>query len=271
MQDFKAQQLKSVIKDLLKKRGLTYEMLAEELDCSVPTVKRILGQEEMTLTRLLQLCDILEIDLADLQNLSKEQNLKDERFTEEQEAFLSKNKTYFAYLMKLFSGESPKQIAEAWGLTQRSTDKYLIGLERNGLIRVTGKQKVKPAFKQVPYLGKGPVGKMYFEAMIKNAALFMTEIIREDMVTNLGNSPAAKRGSKFGTMSFKLSEQSYLAWVEETDKIRANIMKISEFEEKTKSPDELMTVVEIEGRARVANDHPLLKILDESFGPITNL
>ncbi|MBX3041251.1 MAG: helix-turn-helix transcriptional regulator [Bdellovibrionaceae bacterium] len=271
MQDFKAQQLKSVIKDLLKKRGLTYEMLAEQLDCSVPTVKRILGQEEMTLTRLLQLCEILEIDLADLQNLAKDQNVKDERFTEEQEAFLSKNKTYFAYLMKLFSGESPKQIAEAWGLNQRSTDKYLIGLERHGLIRVTGKQKVKPAFKQVPYLGKGPVGKMYFESLIKNSALFMTEIIREAFVTKVGDSAESKKSSKFGTMAFKLSEASYQAWVEETEKSRAHIMKISEFEEKTKAPEELMTVVEVEGRARVANDHPLLKILDESFGPITNL
>jgi hypothetical protein len=51
VKEFKSQKIKAVIKDLLKKKNITYEDLAEQLECSVPTIKRILGPEELTLNR----------------------------------------------------------------------------------------------------------------------------------------------------------------------------------------------------------------------------
>ncbi len=154
MKEFKSQKIKSVLKGLLKKKGITYEELAQQMECSVPTVTRILGTEELSLNRLLELCEIVEIDLAELAVLTQENGEKEEKFTPEQEKFLAKNKNYLGYLLKLFSGETPKQIAEKNSLTQRSTDKYLIQLEKQELIHVTGKQKVKPAFKRFPTFGK---------------------------------------------------------------------------------------------------------------------
>lgn len=114
MQDIKSQNIKAVIKKLLKLKKLTYEEVETDLECSVPTVKRILGAEELTLTRLLQFCELLEV-------------------------FLAKNQAHFAYLLKLYAGQSPKQIAEKYGLTARSTDNYLIALEKHELSRVTGR------------------------------------------------------------------------------------------------------------------------------------
>lgn len=269
MTDFKSQKIKKVIKALLKKRAITYEELADRLECSVPTVTRILGQEEMTLTRLLQFCEILEIDLAEIEALTKEGDEKEERFSPEQEAFLAKNKNYFAYLMKLFEGLTPKQIAEKFGLSQRSTDKYLIGLEKNELIRVTGKQKVKPAFKSFPSLGRGQLGDAYYEAMIKNSAQFFIERARE----GLRAKPEERElhSAKFGINSVKVSKETYDNWMAEVRRVHRDFTKLADYEEKSKDPSELLTAIIMDANTLVPKDYKKLKLIEDTFGEVTNL
>ncbi|WP_413288042.1 helix-turn-helix domain-containing protein [Bdellovibrio sp. HCB337] len=271
MQEFKSQKIKAVIKDLLKKKDITYEDLAEQMECSVPTIKRILGPEELTLNRLLQLCEIVNIDLAELEALSGEEEARDEKFTEQQEAFLAKNQSYFAYLMKLFGGETPKQIAEKYGLTQRSTDKYLIGLEKQGLIRVTGKQKVKPAFSGMPSLGNGVLAKVHYESFIKNAGQFFVDVVTEGFRTGFKDKEGEKTRSVFRVHASKISRASFEAWAEEQEKAMRQLEKLASFEEKTKDPSELMTTVIIQANTLVKNDYKGLELLESTMGTVTNL
>jgi transcriptional regulator with XRE-family HTH domain len=272
MKEFKSQKIKSVIKDLLKKKDLTYDDLAEQLECSVPTIKRILGPEELTLNRLLQLCEIVGINLAELEELTQDTENKEERFTVEQEEFLAKNQSFFAYLMKLFNGETPKQIAESHHLTQRSTDKYLIGLEKKALIRVTGKQKVKPAFKNIPLLGSGMLGKVYYQAFIKNAAQFFIDTITEGYGNKFRDKKDGEKNSvKFSVQTSKISRASYQLWVEEQEKAWRNLEKLASFEEKTKDPSELMTAVIVQANTLVKNDYKGLDLLERAMGEVTNL
>lgn len=270
MKEFKSQKIKSVLKSLLKKKGLTYEELAEQMECSVPTVARFLGPEELTLNRLLELCEIVEIDLAELAALTEDTEVSEEKFTEAQELFLSKNKNYFAYLMQLFSGKTPKQIAEKYGLTQRSTDKYLLNLEKQELIHVTGKQKVKPSFKDVPHFGAGPLAEVYFEAFIKNSAKFFVDhVTMEISKKRLGTDD--KLPAHYGVQVAKVSKASYQAWVQEQEKAQRNFEKLTSFEEKTKDPSELMTAVIIGAHTLVNNDYKGLNLFEHSMGEVTNL
>lgn len=270
MKEFKSQKIKAVIKDLLKKKNITYEDLAEQLECSVPTIKRVLGPEELTLNRLLQLCEIVDIDLAELEAMTGAGEVREERFTPDQEAFLAKNRNFFAYLMQLFSGETPKQIAEKFGLTQRSTDKYLIGLEKQELIRVTGKQKVKPNFKNIPHLGSGVLGNLYYENFIKNSGEFFIELVREGF-RNKWDETKEKASAKFGVQSCKISRASYNAWIEEQEKAMRNLEKLASFEEKTKQESELMTAVIIQANTIVKNDYKGLEMLEKTMGEVTNI
>lgn len=268
MNEFKSQKIKSCIKDLLKKKSLTYEDLAEELECSVPTIKRILGPEELTLNRLLELCDILNIDLAELEMMTQENNEKDERFTEEQDAFLAKNRNYYAYLIKLFDGKSPKEIQEQYNLTQKSTDKYLIGLEKQELIRVTGKQRVKPNFKREPVLGNGPLAKAFFGSLISKASNFFISIVQEGLRTP--KNERSKSPGRFSTMTTKCTKESYENLIKEQDKLLRDFQKISSLEEKTKPGEDLKSCVIVSAHAYVAHDHLELKAFDNAFGDITN-
>lgn len=271
MQEFQSQKIKAVLKELLKKRGFTHQSLSESLECSVATVKRILGPEELSLSRLLQLCSLLEIDLADLQSLLKETDPAKERFTKEQENFLVKNRAYLSYLLSLSSGESPKQIAEKHGLTPRSTDKYLIGLERMELIRVTGRQKVKPAFKSFPTLGDGPLAKTYFEIFIRTASDFFTQTIKQAIGTS--HLPKEERiTGKFAVNSLKITRASYEKWQTERERANQDLTRLASFEEKTKSSDELMTMVLLDAHTLLKSEDPLLKIVEGAgLGPIPNL
>ena len=269
MNDFKVQRIKSVLKATLKRKGLTYDDLAEHLECSVPTVTRILGTEELSLSRLLQLCAILKIDLAELDSLTREEEDKEDRFTPEQELFLSKNKSHFAYLMKLLSGETPKQIAEKYALNSRSTEKYLIALENNQLIRVTGKQKVKPVFKNLPSLGKGPLGKVYFESLIKSAGQFFIDVARQGLWNESPNQE--KLSAKFAVLRGKITRESYEAWVAEQEKAFRSFQKLASFEEKSRDPEQLRTCVFVRAHTLVQNDYEGLRRLDGTLGEITNL
>ncbi len=272
MTDFKSQKIKQVFKSLLKKKGITYEELAESLECSVPTVKRILGPEELTLTRLLELCEIVEIDLGELEALTKDTVAADANFTDQQQQFLAKNPSYLSYLFRLFGGETPKQIAEKHKLTQRSTDKYLIGLEKNELIHVTGKQKVKPAFKSLPHFGDGPLGRLYFEAFIGSAAKFIITVVKDGMrQKQLGVAKEDVPKSLFGVHVVKMTRASYDHWVQEQEKSRRDFDKLVAFEEKTKDASDLMTAVVVHSNTLVKNDYPALDILENITGDITNL
>ena len=270
MKQFQSQEIKTVIKALLKKKNLSYEDVAEKLECSVPTVKRILGPEELSLNRLLELCEILSIDLGELQTLLGEGEKKVEKYTLEQENFLARNRSHFAYLMKLFDDKTPKQIAEEYKLTARSTDKYLIALEKNELIRVTGGGKVKPAFKSSPILGRGVLAKVYFEAFIQSGATFFTRFIHESLLPR-DKDEKPKTSGKFVLNGVRMTKATYDLWAQEQDRAFQELMKRASFEEKTKDADELMTAVIMNAHALVENDYAGLKPLDTAVGTIENL
>lgn len=267
--EFKSQKIKSVLKELLKKKKITYESLAEQLECSIPTVKRILGPEELSLQRLLQLCEIVEIDLGELEVLIRQGERNDEEFTLAQQEFLAKNPSYFAYLMKLFGGDSPQQIAEKYKLSARSTDKYLIGLEKQSLIRVTGQQKVKPAFKNFPSFGAGVLAKAYYKSFIQNSALFFVDRLAE-LLSQPAINPEKNEGY-FSTASAKITQDSYDAWTKEVGRLYQQFEKTASLEEKSRDPAELVTVVILRAGTSVPHDYAGLKTLEKTMGEIVNL
>ncbi len=267
MNNFKIQQLKSTLKDLLKQKKMTYEDVAKELQCSVPTIKRILGDEELTLSRLLELCDILDVSLTDLETLTKTASEKIERFTEEQQIFLAKNKNFLAYLVKLYDN-TPEQIAEKYKLSQKSTDKYLLGLEKHELIKVNSKFKAKPSFKQLPSLENGPLAKAHYESLIQNSASFFIQNISERLYAPK-NETTSRKG--FSMQAINVTEESYQAFIAETLKSFESFIKLASYEEKSKPKEQLKTAVLLEAFTIVEQDYKGLEILEKALGEITNI
>lgn len=266
MKELKSQEIKNVIKNLLKKNDVTYDEVATHLGCSLPTVNRILGPEEISLNRILELCELLNISFAELAALTKIPAQNEEKFTASQENFLVKHDNIFAYFLKLVSGDTPKKIAEDFNLSQRSTDKYLIALEKHELIKVTGKNKVRPVFKELPRLGNGPLGKSFYDKIINGSGKFFVEHIKKSM-----QNKEAGVSAMVTVNGSKMTTQTYAKFTEEAEVLFSRYRDLSDMEEKIKNPKDLKTVVINFGHTIVDNDDPALKTLDNIFGEIKNL
>ena len=81
-------QIKSVtltLKQLLKQHKLTYRDVAAHLDLSEANVKRVFASNNFSLTRLEQICQLLNISLTDLFSLTEKQQSQLSQLNLEQE------------------------------------------------------------------------------------------------------------------------------------------------------------------------------------------
>ncbi|MDX9730767.1 MAG: helix-turn-helix transcriptional regulator [Bdellovibrionales bacterium] len=271
MIEVQSQRIKTALKTQLKKKQMTYEDLAKHLKVSVPTVKRYLGAEEITVGRLLEICELLDLSLEQLAKIAEIGENKDERFTEEQEKFFAKNPNYFAYFLKICEGLSPVQIAEKYGLNRRSTDKYLIGLENQGTVRVTGKTKVKSAFRDMPSFGRGVLAKAYFESFIQRYSKFFVEFIHAGLSASEREVSKKRESVRYSGQVLKMSKVSYQKWEKEIESLLKLMSEVASVEEKTLPEKELASSVFVVGHGFIESDNPFLKRLDTTFGEITNL
>ncbi|MFY0621101.1 MAG: helix-turn-helix transcriptional regulator [Pelagimonas sp.] len=56
----------SILQQALRARDMTYAELGQRLGLSEPTIKRIFSQRDCKLSRLLEICEVLEISLSDV-------------------------------------------------------------------------------------------------------------------------------------------------------------------------------------------------------------
>ena len=73
------------LKKALKAQGITYAQVAEHLDLTEASVKRLFSQQGFTLERLDQVCQLLDIQISDLVQLMNEQQHQLQQLSAEQE------------------------------------------------------------------------------------------------------------------------------------------------------------------------------------------
>ena len=138
--------IKTALKQALKKNNHKYSDVAKVWKCSLPTVKRQLGNEELPVSRLLELLDWLNLSLSELQALADSDSLSKPQFTPKQIEFLAKNLREFAFLNKLYEDMSPQQIAKKYKIETSTLDKILRQLEKYDLVRVGAGGQIRPFY-----------------------------------------------------------------------------------------------------------------------------
>ncbi len=66
MADVQPEQVLAVLKRALKNRGITYDELAAQVGMSESGVKKLLTADDLSMTRLAAICDVLEVSVADV-------------------------------------------------------------------------------------------------------------------------------------------------------------------------------------------------------------
>jgi hypothetical protein len=234
------QKIKSAVKRLLKNQNLTYADLSKVWDCSLPTVKRQLGPEELPLSRLMILLEWLNINLGDLHKLLESEDLERPQYTAKQNEFLAKNPREFSFLMKLYEPDTPEQIAKKYKLTPQVLEKILIHLEKFDLIKIGAGGKVKPAYSEVPRLN-GLLAEAHMRRIIDRGGQFQKNKVSEDLAAR-----ARGREVHEGRLSWSIKEisvETYHEYKERFMKLLEEMASVSKIEEKTSKKSQLKIAV----------------------------
>lgn len=135
--------LLDALKQMLKERQLSYSVIAMEIGVSLPTIKRLLNKPTIPLDRLIEICELADIDFAELVSRAEKMRPAHTMFTNEQDALFFKYPFLLSYFGELcFERRSPSAIAKRHKLNEKSTELYLKQLESVGLLERDSRGKV---------------------------------------------------------------------------------------------------------------------------------
>lgn len=152
----------------MRAAGLTYRMLADRVDMSESSIKRIFASGDMSLTRLASFCRAAGIPIEDVLRQATEHVPEADTLTIAQERALVADLRLLLVAICCVGHWSLEQILETYRLTQAECIRCLVRLDRLGIIELKPlnryRMKVSRTFRWLP---DGPV-QHFFRAHIVN-------------------------------------------------------------------------------------------------------
>jgi len=172
-------QVVEALKRCLKMRGLTYRTLAERINLSEASVKRIFSERSFTLRRLEQVCGALEISLSELLRMAGAGEGGPTTLSLEQEQALARDPALLSYFYLLLNGWTEAEIRREYEFEDarlRALRARLLELEliddrpsrghrlrvgrqilwrKDGPVRRAYERQVKAEFLQSDFAGRG--------------------------------------------------------------------------------------------------------------------
>ena len=132
-----------VIKKGLRERGLTYARVAKGLGLSESSVKRVFSQENLSLDRLEQLCELMELEIADLFDLARAAEGRITELSEEQEQALVSDPRVLLIAVLAINHWTAALILEKYRFTEPELVALLTRLDRLGIIDLLPGNRIK--------------------------------------------------------------------------------------------------------------------------------
>lgn len=128
------QALIQTLKQTLKEKKITYRQLADSLKVSEQTLKRFFTQEDGSVGRIAEICDVIGVNFFRLAEFSNERREKQFKLDESQELFFAENPWVYGYFNLLLRGRTPGEIATQFGLSPARIHALHRDLEAQALI-----------------------------------------------------------------------------------------------------------------------------------------
>jgi DNA-binding Xre family transcriptional regulator len=129
--------LVETLKQYLKAKDITYKQLAKEMELSEASVKRLFSKHTFSLSRLEDVCRILDIDFYDLVLMDKERSRKNlKKLTTEQEQVLLNNEKLLIFLYFLINGWTVALIIEGYDYSEVEAVQMLSKLEKMEILEL---------------------------------------------------------------------------------------------------------------------------------------
>lgn len=168
------------LKKCLKAQDLTYRDVAEKLELSEASVKRLFAEENFSLERLEQICGLLGMEIADLVKQMEADQQRIHELSEEQERELAADAGLLLVAFLAVNGWSFTEILQRHKLTEAELIRHLARLDRIHLIELLPQNRIKlliaPNFS---WRRNGPIQQ------------FFTKNLQEDFLKSQFNDKAA--------------------------------------------------------------------------------
>ena len=157
-------QLITTIKRLLKSQGMTYRDVAEKLDLSEPSVKRLFSSGRMTVERLVQVSHLLGYTLAELSKEAIVAQSKLDTLTEKQERELISEPKLLVVAVCVLNHWSMAETVSYYRITENECLKYLLRLDKLRILDLLPGNRIRiNVSRDFDWLPMGPI-KQYFQA-----------------------------------------------------------------------------------------------------------
>lgn len=127
----------------LKARGLTYADVAKALEISEATVKRIFALKNCTLERLDEICELLQVDLAELARGMPRQERLMQRLTVEQETEVVSDPALFLVAVSAMNRMRVDEIVETYTIGEAQCIALLLRLESLGILELHEHNRIR--------------------------------------------------------------------------------------------------------------------------------
>jgi len=154
--------LVNTLKKTLKAHGLTYNDIAQMIDLSEASIKRMFSEKNFTLKRLEQLCQCMNLELSDLLKLMQEEELHLSKLSEEQEKEIANDLTLLLVTVCVLNRWTLEDITAHYKITETEGIRFLAKLDKIKIIELLPKNRIKllvaPNF---AWLENGPIQKFF--------------------------------------------------------------------------------------------------------------
>ena len=150
------------LKKELRKQGIHYKQVAQKLDLSEASVKRLFAENSFTLTRLEQVCELLNLEISELvREMEKNIELTDQLTLEQEKELVSDIKLLLMayFLMNKMQFED---IVRIYDISENEGIRLLAKLDRMKIIELQPGNRVKLMFsKNFRFNKGGPIQRFY--------------------------------------------------------------------------------------------------------------
>jgi DNA-binding Xre family transcriptional regulator len=172
-------ELIKTLKSALKARGKTYADVALTLGLTEASVKRLFSQQSFSLSRLDQVCQMLDMEITDLVQLMNEQQQHLQQLTVEQEVELTSNVTLTLVAVCVLNRWTMNEIVSYYHISETECVQHLARLDRLKLIELLPNNRIRllvaPNFS---WRENGPI-RLFFQKKVSQE-FFNTRFSRDD-------------------------------------------------------------------------------------------
>ena len=158
-------QIKLIVETLkqeLRKQGVTYRQVADVLDLSEASVKRLFAENSFTLARLGQICELLHLEISDLIHQMEKNIELTHQLTLEQESELVGDVKLLMMAHFLMNKLEFSKIIEIYDISETEGIQLLAKLDRMKLIELQPGNRVKLMIsKNFSLIKGGPIERFY--------------------------------------------------------------------------------------------------------------